>query len=255
MIDMFDLTGKTAILAGGAGGIGSALALGMARCGADILVADLHPESFSETADKIREFGRQVEVVNVDVTQEKAVSDMVNHALGVFQHIDILVNAAGIAIREPAESFPIDEWQKVMDINVRGTFLTCQAVGKVMIEQGGGKIINISSVRGRFGAPKDYAGYCTSKGAVDALTRTLACEWGKYHVLVNAIAPATVETELVRPMLTKPEDAERLKARIPVGHWAMPEDIVGPVVFLASKASDFVSGQIIYIDGGMTAGT
>jgi gluconate 5-dehydrogenase len=124
-----------------------------------------------------------------------------------------------------------------------------------MIKQGGGKIINISSVRGRFGAPKDYAGYCTSKGAVDALTRTLACEWGKYNVLVNAVAPATVETNFVRPMLSKPEDAAKLKARIPVGRWAMPEDIVGPVVFLSSKASDFITGQVIYIDGGMTAGT
>jgi gluconate 5-dehydrogenase len=255
MIELFGLSGKTAILTGGAGGIGRALALGMARCGADILVADLQPGSFSETADEIRALGRQVTVLRVDVTEERPVSDMVDSALEEFHHIDILVNAAGIAIRKPADSFPIDEWQKVMDINVRGTFLTCQAVGRVMIKQGSGKIINISSVRGRFGAPKDYAGYCTSKGAVDALTRTLACEWGKYNVLVNAIAPGTVETDLVRPMLAKPEDAERLKARIPVGHWAMPEDLVGPVVFLASKASDFITGQVIYIDGGMTAGT
>jgi gluconate 5-dehydrogenase len=255
MIEQFDLSGKTAILTGGAGGIGRALALGMAKCGANIVVADLHPDNFKETADDIKALGRQVTALKVEVTEEKAVSDMVEKALEAFQHIDILVNAAGIAIRQPAESFPIDEWQKVMDINVRGTFLACQAVGRVMIKQGGGKIINISSVRGRFGAPKDYAGYCTSKGAVDALTRTLACEWGKHNVFVNAIAPGTVETELVRPMLAKPEDAERLKARIPVGHWAMPEDLVGPVVFLASKASDMISGQVIYIDGGMTAGT
>jgi gluconate 5-dehydrogenase len=255
MIEQFDLSGKTAILTGGAGGIGRALALGMAKCGANIVVADLHPDNFKETADDIKALGRQVTALKVEVTEEKAVSDMVEKALEAFQHIDILVNAAGIAIRQPAESFPIDEWQKVMDINVRGTFLACQAVGRVMIKQGGGKIINISSVRGRFGAPKDYAGYCTSKGAVDALTRTPACEWGKHNVFVNAIAPGTVETELVRPMLAKPEDAERLKARIPVGHWAMPEDLVGPVVFLASKASDMISGQVIYIDGGMTAGT
>ena len=255
MIELFDLSGKTAILTGGAGGIGRALALGMAKCGADIVVADLQPDSFKETADDIKALGRQVTVLTVDVTEERSVSDMVEKAIEMFDHLDILVNAAGIAIRQPADNFPVDEWQKVMDINVRGTFLACQLVGRVMIKQGGGKIINISSVRGRFGAPKDYAGYCTSKGAVDALTRTLACEWGKQNVLVNAIAPGTVETELVRPMLAKPEDAARLKARIPVGHWAMPEDLVGPVVFLASKASDMITGQVIYIDGGMTAGT
>jgi len=139
MIELFDLTGKTAILTGGAGGIGRALALGMARCGADILVADLDPDNFRETAVAIRALGRQVTVLRVEVTEEQSVSDMVDSALEEFQHIDILVNAAGIAIRKPAESFPINEWQKVMDINVRGTFLSCQAVGKVMIEQGGGK--------------------------------------------------------------------------------------------------------------------
>ena len=190
--------------------------------------------------------------VTVDVVQEQSVADMVKRILEEFPRIDILVNAAGLAIRKPADSFPIDEWQQVMDINARGTFLCCQAVGQVMIKQHGGKIVNVSSVRGRYGLPADYAAYCASKGAVDTLTRTLACEWAKHNVLVNAVAPTIVETDLTRPALADPEYAKRMKSRIPLGRWAMPEDIVGPTVFLASKASDFVTGQIIYVDGGVT---
>ena len=253
MTDLFDLTGKVAIVVGGAGGIGRALDLGLAESGADVIVADRQLDHIEEVADKIRALGRRWLAVTVDVTQEQSVADMVRRILEVFPRIDILVNAAGIAIRKPADSFPIDEWQQVMDINTRGTFLSCQAVGQVMIKQRSGKIINLSSVRGRYGVPENYAAYCASKGAVDTLTRTLACEWAKYNVLVNALAPSAVETELTRPMLADPERAQRLKARIPVGRWAMPEDIVGPAVFLASKASDFVTGQIVYVDGGLTS--
>jgi len=121
-----------------------------------------------------------------------------------------------------------------------------------MIKQRSGRIINLSSVRGRYGLPADYAAYCPSKGAVDTLTRTLACEWAKYNVLVNAVAPTIVETELTRPALADPEYAKRMRSRIPLGRWAMPEDIVGATVFFASKASDFITGQILYIDGGVT---
>lgn len=252
MSDLFDLTGKVAVVIGGAGGIGRALALGIAECGADVIIASRQLGHLERVAEEIRAKGRKALAVTVDVTQEQSVVDMVTHILEEFPRIDILVNAAGIAIRKPADSFPIDEWQKVMDINARGTFLCCQAVGRVMIKQHSGKIINVSSVRGRYGLPADYAAYCASKGAVDTLTRTLACEWAKYNVLVNAVAPTIVETDLTRPALADPEYAKRMKSRIPIGRWAMPEDIVGPTVFFASKASDFVTGQILYIDGGVT---
>ncbi len=252
MAHLFDLTGKVAIVIGGAGGIGHALALGLAECGADVIVASRQLVNLEPAAEEIRALGRQALAVTVDATQEQSVTNMVKRSLEVFPRLDILVNAAGLAIRKPAESFPIDEWQQVMDINARGTFLCCQAVGRVMIKQRSGKIINVSSVRGRYGLPADYAAYCTSKGAVDTLTRTLACEWAKYNVLVNAVAPTVVETDLTRPALADPEYAKRMKSRIPLGRWAIPEDIVGPTVFLASKASDFVTGQIIYIDGGVT---
>jgi NAD(P)-dependent dehydrogenase (short-subunit alcohol dehydrogenase family) len=139
-----------------------------------------------------------------------------------------------------------------MDINTRGTFLCCQAVGREMIKQKGGKIVNLSSVRGHYGLPAGYAAYCSSKGAVDTLTRTLACEWAKYGVCVNAIAPTVVETELTKDLLADKEYAKTMKARIPMGRWAVPEDVVGPALFFASEAANFVTGQILYIDGGVT---
>ena len=239
-------------MVGGAGGIGHAQALGLADAGADVIVASRKLEHLKPVADEIQARGRKSLAVAVEVTDEKSVAAMVNSVLKAFPHIDVLVNAHGLAIRHPADSFPIDEWQKVMDINTRGTFLTCQAVGRVMIKQRSGKIVNLSSVRGRYGLPTDYAAYCPSKGAVDTLTRTLACEWAKYNVLVNAIAPTVVETELTRPALADPEFANRMKARIPLGRWAMPEELVGATIFFASKASDFITGQILYIDGGVT---
>jgi len=252
MADLFDLTGKVAIVGGGAGGIGRALALGLADYGADVAVTSRGLEKLEKVAGEISNRGRKALAVPADITDEKSVHDMVTRTLNEFGHIDILVNAAGLAIRKPAEDFPIDEWQQVMDVNTRGTFLCCKAVGKVMIKQHGGKIVNMSSVRGRYGLPIDYAAYCPSKGAVDTLTRTLACEWAKYNILVNAVAPTVVETELTKPALADPEYAKRMKARIPLGRWAMPDDIVGATIFFASKASDFVTGQVLYIDGGVT---
>lgn len=249
---LFDLTGKVALVVGGHGGIGHALALGLADFGADVVVASRKLDLLEKVAEEIQAKGRKTLAVNVDVVQEQSVVDMVDRILKAFPRIDILVNAAGIAIRKPAETFPIDEWQQVMDINTRGTWLCCQAVGREMIKQRSGKIINLSSVRGRYGLPANYAAYCASKGAVDSLTRTLACEWAKHNVLVNAVAPTIVETELTRPALADPAFAQSMKARIPLGRWAMPEDIVGAVIFFASKASDFITGQILYIDGGVT---
>jgi gluconate 5-dehydrogenase len=248
------LTGKTAIVVGGAGGIGHAQALGLAEAGADVVVASRKLEHLKPVAEEIQARRRKSLAVAVEVTDEKSVAAMVDSVLKKFPHIDILVNAHGLAIRKPADTFPIDEWQQVMDINTRGTFLTCQAVGRVMIKQKSGRIINLSSVRGRYGLPANYAAYCASKGAVDTLTRTLACEWAKYNVLVNAIAPTIVETPLTLTpeSLLNPEFAKYMKSRIPMGRWALPEDIVGATIFFASKASSFITGQILYIDGGVT---
>ena len=252
MNKLFDLSGKIALVIGGHGGIGRAIALGLAEAGADVAVASRNLEALQATVKDIESKARKSLAVTVDIVDEKQVNDMVARVLETFPRIDILVNAAGLAIRKPADSFPVDEWQRVMDINTRGTFLCCQAVGKVMLQQKEGRIINISSVRGRYGLPSGYAAYCPSKGAVDTLTRTLACEWAKSNVLVNAVAPTIVETDLTKDALADPAYAKQMKDRIPMGKWALPEDIVGPVVFFASEASSFVTGQILYIDGGVT---
>jgi NAD(P)-dependent dehydrogenase (short-subunit alcohol dehydrogenase family) len=252
MGNLFDLTGKVAIVVGGAGGIGHAQALGLAEAGADVVVTSRKLEHLESVAKEIQARGRKSLAVPVEVTEEKSVVAMLDGILKEFPRVDILVNSHGLAIRKPADTFPIDEWQQVMDVNTRGTFICCQVVGRLMIKQRSGKIINMSSVRGRYGLPVDYAAYCPSKGAVDTLTRTLACEWAKYNVLVNAVAPTIVETELTRPALADPEYAKRMKSRIPLGRWAMPEDIVGATVFFASPASDFITGQVLYIDGGVT---
>jgi gluconate 5-dehydrogenase len=252
MNKMFDLNGRVALVIGGHGGIGKAVALGLVDAGADVAVASRNIEALKSVVKEIEAKGKRSLAVAVDVTDEKKVNTMVDQVLKTFPRIDILVNAAGLAIRKPADTFPVDEWQKVMDINTRGTFLCCQAVGRVMLKQKGGRIINISSVRGRYGLPSGYAAYCPSKGAVDTLTRTLACELAKSNVLVNAVAPTIVETDLTKDALADPAYAKQMRDRIPMGKWALPEDIVGPTIFFASDASSFVTGQILYIDGGVT---
>jgi len=255
MINLFDLTGKVALVIGGApGGIGHAQALGLAEHGADVLMASSNLDGSEKVADEIRAIGRQSLAITVDVTQEQSVAAMVKRTLEVFPRIDVLVNDFSTRIRKPAVDFPVEEWQQVMDINIRGTFICCQAVGREMVKQRSGKIINHSSVRGKYGLPSGYAAYCSSKGAIDTLTKTLACEWAKYNVLVNAIAPTFVETKTRDTTFAEPdpEFVKMVTARIPLGRWGLPEDFVGPCVFLASKASDFVTGQILYVDGGVT---
>jgi gluconate 5-dehydrogenase len=252
MADLFDLTGKVGIVTGGSGGIGRVLAIGLAKHGADVVVTSRTLAKLEPVAAEIQALGRKAKAIPCDVTSDRSVKDMVDRVVKEFSRIDILVNAAGINIRNSAEDIPVEDWQKVMDFNARGTFICCQAVGRVMIKQKSGKIVNLSSVRGRYGAPSGAIAYSPSKGAVDTLTRTLACEWAKYNILVNAVAPTLIETDLTRQALANPEFARTMKARIPLGRWGFPEDVIGPTVFLAAKASDFVTGQIIYVDGGTT---
>lgn len=251
---MFDLHGKKALVVGGHGGIGKAIALGLADAGADVAVASRNLEALKNVAKEIEAKGCRSLAVSVDIVDEKQVNEMVAQVLQAFTRIDILVNAAGLAIRKPADSFPIDEWQKVMDINTRGTFLCCQAVGRVMLKQKSGRIINLSSVRGRYGLPSGYAAYCPSKGAVDTLTRTLACEWAKYNINVNAVAPGYIETEMVSNLVSQGKlNVEELKTRTPSGVLTSAEDVAEAVVFLASESSRSINGETIIIDGGWTA--
>jgi NAD(P)-dependent dehydrogenase (short-subunit alcohol dehydrogenase family) len=250
---MFDLTGKTAIVTGGAGGLGHYIALGLARQGADVVVTSRTLSKLEPVAKEIQSMGRKSSAVVSDITDPKSLEAMVSKVIEAYKHIDILVNVAGINARFSAEEFDPQEWEKVIHFNVYGTFLCCQAVGRVMIKQKSGKIINMSSVRGRNAPGVGGSAYATSKGGVDSLTRTLAVEWAKYNIQVNAIAPALVMTDMTREFLSQPETYKRMTAEIPQSRLGVPEDIIGPTVLLASKEADFMTGQIIYIDGGLSA--
>src|SRR4030042_2502705 len=253
MTNLFDLSGKVALVTGGSGAIGSSIALALADHGADIAVSSRALDKLQPVAAKISSMGRKALAVSADVTDEKSIINMVEQVVDKFSRIDILVNAAGMAIRPAAEDIAVKDWFRILEFNALGTFICCQAVGKIMIKQKSGKIVNISSIRGRMGTSMGGVAYGPGKGAVDALTRTLACEWAKYNIYVNAVAPSLILTELTRPLLT-PERIKLTAVKIPLGRIGELEDVVGPVILLVSKASNYMTGQIIYIDGGSTAG-
>jgi NAD(P)-dependent dehydrogenase (short-subunit alcohol dehydrogenase family) len=250
---MFDLSNKLAIVTGGAGGLGHYIALGLAKQGADVVVTSRTFPKLEQVANEIQALGRKSLAIVSDVTDPSSLADMVNQVIKTFGKIDILFNIAGTNARFSAEEFAPAEWEKVLHFNVYGTFLCCQAIGRVMIQQKHGKIINMSSVRGRNAPGVGGSAYATSKGGVDSLTRTLAVEWAKYNIQVNALAPALVMTDMTREFLSQPETYKRMTAEIPAARLGNPEDVVGPAILLASKESDFMTGQILYIDGGLSA--
>jgi gluconate 5-dehydrogenase len=250
---VFDLTGKVAIVTGGAGGLGKPISIGLAKAGADVVVDDLEKADPQGVADEVKALGRKSLAVSYDVTSAEAMQAMVDEVMKEFGRIDILVNVAGINARFDAEAMPPEEFAKVIHFNIAGTFLPCQAVGKVMIEQKKGKIVNMGSVRGGVAPSMGGSAYASSKGGVHQLTKTLAAEWAKYGINVNAIAPALVMTDMTREFLSKPEIYSKMTAEIPLARLGFPEDLLGPIVLLASDASDFITGQIIYVDGGLSA--
>ena len=251
-MNLLDLTGKKALVVG-AGGIGTALAAGLAQHGADVAVADRDVGRADTAASGVRAFGCRTLARAVDVTDEASVSALAAELVGGWGGIDILVNTAGVAVRQPSVSVPIEKMRETLEVNTLGTFICCRVFGKDMMERGGGKIVNISSVRARYGTRGGMADYCASKGAVDALTRHLAVEWASHRIYVNAIAPTVVETGFTASILADETAATSLVQRIPLGRWAQPEDLIGPVLFFASSASDYVTGQILFVDGGLTA--
>ena len=190
----------------------------------------------------------------VDVTDPESVERLVGQVMEHFGRIDVLVNLPGKNAEAPAESFPLDQWKAIMDINVAGTYIPCQAVGRIMIGQKAGSIVNISSVRGQLALRgRGYSAYTPAKAAVNNLTRQLAAEWAPHNVRVNAIAPTFIETPLVAHMLADPAFRRSLTERIPLGRVGVPNDVVGATIFLASGASSFVTGHILLVDGGVTA--
>jgi NAD(P)-dependent dehydrogenase (short-subunit alcohol dehydrogenase family) len=251
-MNLLDLSGKKALVIG-TGGIGGALAVGFAQHGADVAVADRDLPRAEEAAARVRAFGCRTLSRAVDVTDESSVEGFAEELAASWNTVDILVNAVGVAARMPSDSIPLEKMRETLEVNAIGTFVCCRVFGVRMIGWGGGKIVNISSVRARYGTRGGMADYCASKAAVDGLTRALAVEWAPHGVYVNAIAPTVVETEFTASILSNEKAAADLVARIPLGRWAQPEDLVGPVLLFASPASDYVTGQILFVDGGLTA--
>lgn len=250
---MFDLTGRVAIVTGGGGGLGRPISVALAQCGADIIVDDFDAEHLAATVAEIEALGRRCVAVTADLTSAEAMTEMAGRAVEEFGRIDVLVNVAGTNARFDAEAMPPEEFERVLRINTLGTFLACQAVGRVMIEQKRGSIVNVSSVRGRVAPGMGGSAYATSKGGVDQLTRTLAAEWAKYGIRVNAIAPALIMTDMTRDFLSQPDVYAKMTAEIPMRRLGEPGELVGPVVLLASDESSFMTGQIVYVDGGLSA--
>jgi NAD(P)-dependent dehydrogenase (short-subunit alcohol dehydrogenase family) len=255
---LFDLTGKNAVVFGGAGGIGQAIAQGLADAGAKVAISSRSEESLKRAQQEIKQAaGLDVTYYMTDATKEEQVEATCKKSVGDFGKVDILVNSQGFNKKYPGTEFPVDVWDAMFEANVKSFMLTCKYFGKHMMEIGGGKIINISSVRGIRAVGNGgmgNVGYCSTKGAVDMLTRAYASDL-RPNVQVNAIGPTLTYTPMMVGIVPA-DPAERNKmfaSATPAMRIGMPEDCVGPAIFLASAASDFVTGQIIYPDGGLTA--
>jgi gluconate 5-dehydrogenase len=255
MDDLFRLDGKVAVVIGGAGGIGEIMAFGLAGQGAKVVVASRNMQKLESVAQKIQfDTKSEAAAFQVDVTEKQSVAQLVKQVLSKFGTVDILVNSQGANLKRAAVDFPVDDWDLMFHINVKGTMLSCSEFGKVMIDKKKGKVINLSSVRGvRATLWGGNEGYCATKGAVDMITRSLASEWAPYNINVNAIGPSLIYTELAAATLQDPERLQKYLANVPLKRVGQPRDLVGACIFLASAASDFITGQILYLDGGLTA--
>ena len=254
MEDLFRLDNQVAVVVGGAGGIGEAIAMGLGQYGAKVVVASRSMESLKKVADRIAsQTGVETQAYTVDVTKEESMESLVSSVVSKFGTVDILVNAMGLNIKRDALEYPMEDWERIFDVNVKGTMVACKHFGRVMKNNMQGKIINLSSVRGIRGYGGGNSAYCGTKGAVELITKALAIELAPHKIRVNAIGPALIITPGTIHIKEKPELAEKYKSVIPLNKLGVPEDLIGAAIFLASEASNFVTGQTIYVDGGLTA--
>lgn len=246
---IFDLTGKVAVVTGSARGIGQAIAIELARAGADVVVSDIIPEE--GTIAQIKKLKRKAIYVKTDVSKKKDVENLINETIKTFKKIDIMVSNAGIFQGGASETLKEENWQKTIDINLRGCFFCSQAAAKEMMKKKKGSIVNIASVAGLMGSSQ-AAAYCASKGGIINLTNSLAAEWGKYGIRINTICPGIIETAMTKDMLASKQTKQGMLAKIPLGRTGQPIDIAGAAVFLASDASSYLTGEDIIVDGGWT---
>jgi NAD(P)-dependent dehydrogenase (short-subunit alcohol dehydrogenase family) len=253
MSGRFDLSGKRALVSGASRGMGRAIALGLAQAGADVAVAARHLETLEPVAAQIRALGREALVQPLDVSRPEQIPAAVQQVEEGLGPIDILFNVAGTNVRRPIAEIAEAEYDQVMDVNIKGAYFLSREVGKGMIARQQGKVVNIASVTSAIGLAKVTA-YACSKGALAQLTRGLAVEWGPHHVQVNAIAPGFILTDFNRVLWEDPAMLAWAVGGTPAGRLGRPEDVVGAAVFLSSPASDFITGQVLFVDGGYMAG-
>ncbi len=247
------LKDKVAIVTGSTKGIGKAIATGYANEGATVVVCGRSVDLANALADELTDQGKKAIAMRLDVADGDSIAHVFDEVVKQFGRIDILVNNAGISpIYKRAEDTPLETWNAIIRTNLTGTFLCCQAAGRVMIQQKSGKVINMSSVGGEVALPKLVA-YCASKGGIVLVTKVLAAEWAQHNIQVNAIGPSYVETEFTEGLRGNERIYEELKSKNPMKRFARPKEIVGTAVFLASDESNFVTGQTIFVDGGWLA--
>ncbi len=250
--ELFSLVGKNILITGSSRGIGFALAQGLGNAGATIILNGRNSTTLQAASGRLRDVGITVHESVFDVSDEGSIDREIEIIESEVGPIDVLINNAGIQIRGPLEKFSREDWQKIIDVNLTGTFLTSKKLVSGMIERQKGKIINICSIQSELARPT-IAPYTASKGGLKMLTRAMATDWGKYNIQVNGIAPGYFKTEITKPLYEDAKFDAWLCARVPAYRWGDPQELVGAAIFLSSKASDYVNGHVLFVDGGLRA--